>query len=110
MITEVKRVERLGATMPIPVEVSPFGLRHVERHLHELGAETTLRLGHDGIPFVTDGGHRIIDCRFAAIDDPEALALELKRIVGVFETGLFIGLCDHLIVGTEQGIEQLDRA
>ena len=48
---------------------------------------------------MTDGGHQIIDCHFDAIDDIEALELRLKRIVGVFETGLFLGLCDLMIVG-----------
>ena len=33
MITADKRVERLGMTMPIPVEVSPIGVKHTERRL-----------------------------------------------------------------------------
>lgn len=94
-----KLVERLGTRYPVPVEVSPFGLRHVERALRDLGAETTIRPGVDGRPLVTDGGHRIIDCRFGPIDDPAELERKLHRIVGVFETGLFLGLCDLLVVG-----------
>jgi len=107
VMTADKRVVHLGQKMPIPVEVSPFGLKHVERHIQDLGASTSLRLDGDGAPYVTDGGHRILDCRFAPIDDPAALNAQLKQIVGVFETGLFIGLCDQVILGYPDRVEQL---
>src|SRR5207302_7399929 len=68
IITAEKRVERLGVQMPIPVEVSPFGLRHVERHLRDIGATTTLRVDRSGAPFITDGGHRIVDYCLECID------------------------------------------
>jgi ribose 5-phosphate isomerase A len=110
IVTADKRVDHLGRKMPIPVEVSPFGLRHIDRHLRDLGATTALRTDPLGGPFVTDGGHRIIDCRFAPIADPEDLNLRLKSIVGVFETGLFIGLCDLIIVGHPDRVEQVERA
>jgi ribose 5-phosphate isomerase A len=101
IVGEDKHVERLGEKCPVPVEVSSFGLLHTERALQALGAHTTLRKTADGgAPFVTDGENRIIDCGFAlGIDDAEALDAKLKRIPGVFETGLFLGLCDALIVG-----------
>jgi ribose 5-phosphate isomerase A len=95
--------------MPIPVEVSPFGLRHIERRLRDVGALTTLRTDPAGAPFVTDGGHRIIDCHFKRIDDPEALEQCLKQIVGVFETGLFANLCDAMIVGHPDSVEAIER-
>ena len=38
MITADKRVERLGMIVPIPVEVSPIGVKHTERRLQQLGA------------------------------------------------------------------------
>jgi ribose 5-phosphate isomerase A len=109
IITADKRVERLGTKMPIPVEVSPFGLRHIERDLRDLGAVTTLRVDPAGAPFVTDGGHQIIDCEFAPIDDPEALEHKLKQVVGVFETGLFVNLCDVIIVGHADRVETIER-
>ncbi len=104
MITDDKRVDRLGQTAPVPVEVSSVGVVHTERRLRELGAITSRRKGPDGLPFFTDGGNEIIDCRFAVIDDPGVLDRELRCVVGVLETGLFIGLCDTLIVGTNHGV------
>jgi ribose 5-phosphate isomerase A len=104
-----KRVERLGR-VPVPLEVCSFGLRHTETALRALGASTALRLRADGSPLVTDGGNRIIDCRFGAIDDPAALDARLKSVVGVFETGLFVGLCDLLILGHADRVETIERA
>jgi ribose 5-phosphate isomerase A len=109
IITPEKRVDRLGTRMPIPVEVSPFGLRHIERQLRVLGAATAVRTTPAGQPFVTDGGHRIIDCHFGQIDDPEELDQRLDRVAGVFETGLFIGLCDLMIVGHPDRVEIIER-
>ncbi|HEV3165584.1 MAG TPA: ribose-5-phosphate isomerase RpiA, partial [Isosphaeraceae bacterium] len=64
VISPQKRVERLGKRFPVPLEVSPFGLRHTDRYLRDLGAQTTLRRREDGSPLITDGGHKIIDCHF----------------------------------------------
>jgi ribose 5-phosphate isomerase A len=107
IITTDKRVDRLGRKAPIPVEVSRVGLKHTERRLQRLGAETTIRALSSGEPFLTDGGNAIIDCRFGEIADPEELDSHLHAVVGVFETGLFLGLCDLLVVGTNDGVEQL---
>ncbi len=108
MITADKRVDRLGVTVPIPVEVSAHGVKHTERRLQQLGAATSIRRRGDGSSYWTDGGNEIIDCRFAAIDDPGALDRQLQCVAGVLETGLFIDLCDTLIVGTALGSEQIE--
>ena len=58
---------------------------------------------------MTDGGHAIIDCRFARIDDPEGLDARLRQVVGVLETGLFHGLCDLLVVGHPDHVEMVEN-
>jgi ribose 5-phosphate isomerase A len=110
IVGENKHVDRLGLKFPVPVEVSPFGLSHTENALRALGAITQVRRGDDGhAPYVTDGGNRIIDCRFErGIDDPSGLDARLKQIPGVFETGLFLGLCDALIIGRAEGAELVE--
>jgi ribose 5-phosphate isomerase A len=108
MIAADKRVDRLGGTVPIPVEVSPIGVKHTEQWLQQLGAQTSIRRREDGSSYLTDGGNEIIDCRFAAIDDPDSLDRRLQCIAGVLETGLFIDLCDLLIVGTKDGVEKIE--
>jgi ribose 5-phosphate isomerase A len=109
MITADKRVDHLGTTMPLPIEVSLFGIRHTEHQLKRFGASsTTIRVREDGSLFLTDSGNGIIDCQFSAIDDPGTLDCQLQAIAGVLKTGLFLGLCDTLIVGTGDGVEQFE--
>ncbi len=102
-----KAVERLGK-FPLPVEVNRFGLAATTRLIRRaaeglgLGGEILLRAGRDGGPFVTDGGHLILDCHFGAIDRPEALADRLVAIPGVVEHGLFIGFA-HAVVTNADG-------
>ncbi len=108
MITADKRVPVLGTKAEVPVEVSAIGLRHTDLRLKQLGCTTTLRRLSDGSLFTTDGGNRIIDCRFGEIADPQALDWALQTLPGVLDTGIFIGLCDTLIVGTDSGVEQLE--
>ena len=108
IITPEKRVDRLGVNAPIPIEVSDMGLRHTERRLQKLGARTNIRRKADGSLTLTDGGNAIIDCHFDVIDDPEELDTQLQSVVGVLETGLFLGLCDLLVVGSANGVEQIE--
>jgi carbohydrate kinase (thermoresistant glucokinase family) len=68
----------------------------------------TLRLTPAGTPFVTDSGNRILDCEFAPIADPARLEERIKRVVGVVESGLFIGRADPVFVADAAGVHRLD--
>jgi ribose 5-phosphate isomerase A len=110
VITPEKRVDRLGLKNRVPIEVSEFALRPIENAIRGLGGEPELRREEDGTTITrTDEGHRILDCRFIGISGPEELDAQLKRIPGVFETGLFVGLCDQLLIGSDAGAQLLDR-
>ncbi len=109
VVTKAKRVEMLGQHFPIPVEASTFGLRHTQRALEKLGATPVVRTNADAGVVVTDGGNNIIDCRFKGVEDPLALDRRLKQIAGVLETGIFINLCDCLVVGHQHGVEILEK-
>jgi len=101
---ESKLVDRLGAGgLPIPVEVVPFGWQTTARRLRALGAEWTQRLDTGGQPFVTDGGHLILDCRFQVLDSARALQQRLDGMVGVVEHGIFAGMTSEAIVGRGAG-------
>ncbi len=109
-----KRVARLGG-FPLPVEVNAFGLastwRKVELAGEAVGARgiIALRRGPDGAPYLTDGGHLILDCRFDPIPDPEALADRLVAIPGVVEHGLFIGLASAVVTDGDAGTLVVER-
>ena len=105
-----KLTPRLGA-FPLPIEVVPFGLaatrRHIERAFVQLGLAGPIRLRGDSTPFVTDGGHYILDCSLGAIAEPERLSEILSPIPGVVEHGLFIGLARAAIIAGAVGVEVL---
>ena len=97
IIDSSKQVETLG-TFPLPVEVIPFGWQVVSRKLKEMDAIPKLRKSGPQ-PFVTDEGNYILDCRFNSIPEVEQLETELNRIPGVVENGLFVAMCDQMIMG-----------
>jgi ribose 5-phosphate isomerase A len=110
---ESKKVKTLGK-FPLPVEINRFGttatawkLERAFAHL-KLDAKMVLRV-QDGKPFVTDGGHFIIDCSIGEIPDPGKLHQLLKSLPGVVDTGLFIGLCGVILMGTPMGVTEFKR-
>jgi ribose 5-phosphate isomerase A len=101
---EDKLVDRIGENArPIPVEVAPFGWETTARRLRDIGAEWTRRLNADGQPFITDGGHMILDCRFQSPASARSLQERLDSTVGVMEHGLFLGMTSEAIVGRDSG-------
>ena len=102
---ESKLVNRLGEKAPLPIEVVPFAYQIHMPFLEDLGGRPKLR-EKDGKPFVTDGGHYIIDCHFDdGISDAIQLEAELKHHPGVVETGLFLNMADSVIVAAAGGIK-----
>jgi ribose 5-phosphate isomerase A len=105
-----KLVPTLGA-FPLPVEVVPFGLSatrgHIERAIAGLKLGGPIRLRGGSAPFVTDGGHYILDCSLGAIDDPERLGEVLSMIPGVVEHGLFVGFARTAIIAGAEGVQVL---
>lgn len=100
-----KRVERLGTTFMLPVEVVPFGSAATRRKIEqEAHCSAFLRTAADGKPFLTDNGNLIFDCRFErGIAHPMALHRKLSELPGVVEVGLFLDLCHVVIEGTDAG-------
>ncbi|MEJ6477473.1 MAG: ribose-5-phosphate isomerase RpiA, partial [Octadecabacter sp.] len=103
-----KQVETLGA-FPLPVEVIPFGWQTTKTLLEEtligmdvLGRTTTLRMNGDH-PFITDEGNHIIDLHLNRIGNARQLSLVLNQIPGVVENGLFIDICDVVVIGHGDG-------
>jgi ribose 5-phosphate isomerase A len=109
VVDDSKLVDCLGIRNPVPLEVVPFGWQATAKRLRNLGASLTLRLGPDGQPFISDGGHYILDCAFGAIEYAVHLQQQLDRTVGVVESGLFLGLTSQVIVGSRKGVSVLHR-
>jgi ribose 5-phosphate isomerase A len=91
IVDDSKMVSKLSTNFPVPVEVFPQALLHVEAELKKLGANSiALRpaKGKDG-PVVTENNNLILDCRFDEVTG--SLERDIKAITGVIESGLFIG-------------------
>ena len=108
VVDETKLVNRLGGNTPLPVEIVSFGWETVLDRLAAIGCASRLRLT-GGKPFTTDGGNYIVDCAIAEIPDPAALDARLSAVVGVIESGLFIGMASKIIVGGPTGVEVIER-
>jgi ribose 5-phosphate isomerase A len=107
-VDESKLVDRLGGRTPLPVEVVPFGWQSTIDRLTALGCAPQLRMT-GGRPFTTDGGSYIADCAVPEISDPVALEARLSAVVGVIETGLFVGMASTIMVGRPAGVEVIER-
>ncbi|HUB49091.1 MAG TPA: ribose-5-phosphate isomerase RpiA [Acetobacteraceae bacterium] len=106
----MKLVDGLGTGVPVPVEVVPFGWQTTADRLTRLGANPVLRRDGTGQPFHTDGGNLILDCGFGPIADAATLEQALSHVVGVVESGLFIGMADLALVAGDAGVQRLTRA
>ncbi len=104
---ETKLSARLGSLVSVPVEVVQFGWQATQRRLRELSGNPTLRLGKDGQPYVTDGGHYIIDCAFGPLENPKDTAHHLDHVVGAVEHGLFLNYAREAFVGGRGGVTML---
>jgi ribose 5-phosphate isomerase A len=106
-----KRVERLGQTRGLPVEVVRFAWGDTRRRLLQLVPTAELRNGDDGSPCVTDEGHYLLDVDLPKSGDLAALAAAIKAEVGVVEHGLFLGLASLALLGHDDGsVERVSRA
>lgn len=97
-----KQVDRLGEGFSLPVEVVRFGWRDTRRRLAHLLPDAERRDVGDE-PYMTDEGHWILDCAIPEDADPVELNTELEQIPGVVEHGLFIGMAERVLLGTETG-------
>jgi len=105
-----KKVERLGATMGIPVEVVRFGWRDTRARLLRLLESAEIRRDEDGSIYETDEGHYIVDCAPHPTGSMEDLAAAICAMPGVVEHGLFLTEADLVLLGEpDGGVERLER-
>jgi ribose 5-phosphate isomerase A len=107
---ETKLTDVLGRNQPLPVEVLPFALPLVSSKMKRLGGQPVLKMSKDESgPFVTDNGNYILNVDFGVMENPRQLSTTLKSILGVIETGLFLGMVDAVYIGTKTGVKMLQK-
>ena len=105
---KTKQVETLGA-FPLPIEVVPFGWQTTKALVEEtlasldvMGDTATLRMNGD-TPFITDEGNFIVDLHLGRIGNARQFGMVINQIPGVVENGLFIDICDVVVIGHGDG-------
>jgi len=98
-----KQVETLGS-FDLPIEVLPFEWKRTADRVAEFCSGPVVRRGGDK-PFISDNGGYILDCSFGStITNPSELESTLLDIAGVVEVGLFIGICDAVVMASNTGV------
>lgn len=99
IVDSSKQSAKLGS-FKLPIEVLPIGSAHVYRYLDtELGLHPTYRKNKDESLLTTDSNNFIIDVDISNVSDLYDLSNKLIKHVGIVEHGLFLDICDTLIVG-----------
>jgi ribose 5-phosphate isomerase A len=103
-----KEVTTLGG-YPLPVEIIPFGWQTTKALIEEvlvsmdvMGRDVTVRM-NGAAPAVTEEANYLVDLHLKRIANPRQLAMVLNQIPGVVENGLFIDICDIVIIGHADG-------
>lgn len=107
IMDESKLVDSIG-NFHLPVEILLYGHTQVLRTMEELGLKPVLRM-RDGKVFVTDNGNYIADLHLGAPMDISGVKEKLASIVGVLETGLFLNMCERIVVGTDNGARVIEN-
>ena len=104
---ETKQVSTLGQ-FDLPIEVDSILWEDVRDGISSIcPGEVRLR-GGDEDPYITDNQGFILDCSFGpTISNPESLEREISEISGVVEVGLFVGICDAVVMASSGGVETL---
>ena len=113
IVDHTKIVTALASHHPVPVEVDRFGWRHTAARLAGLGATVQRRMASGdytlNAPFISDGGHYVLDCWFGPITEADSLATRIKAITGVIDHGLFVGMTERVYVASTGGVQVYDR-
>ena len=106
-----KKVQLLGENNQfVPVEVLPFALPIVKETIVAMGGKPVVREGKGKLgPTITDNGNAVIDAYFGEIVNPAELALKVKMVPGVVESGFFLGLTDIAYIGTSSTVEKIQK-
>ncbi|AVK51335.1 ribose-5-phosphate isomerase A [Clostridium beijerinckii] len=108
IMDESKLVDGIGE-FPLPVEILPYGYKHVIKELQDYSLNPKIRMKEEEI-FVTDNGNYIVDLHIGKPMNINDVYNKVNKITGVLETGLFINMCDRIIIGTSSGTKIINNS
>lgn len=89
--------------VPVPVEISPFGINYIKKKLFDMNGRPELRINEKGYPYFTENCNMILDTYFKPVERPAELEASIKRIPGVVEVGIFTKKPDKVFVLEKEG-------
>ncbi|MBE6089498.1 MAG: ribose-5-phosphate isomerase RpiA [Clostridium beijerinckii] len=107
IMDESKLVDGIGE-FPLPVEILSYGYKHVIKELQDYSLNPKIRMKEEEI-FVTDNGNYIVDLHIGTPMNINDVYNKVNRITGVLETGLFINMCNRIIIGTNSGAKIINN-
>lgn len=107
IMDDSKLVDHIGS-FPLPVEVLPYGYKQVIRKLQDYAFNPILRKKDDKI-FITDNGNFIIDLHLNKPINIDDVKNKLINIVGILEIGLFLNMCERIVIGTDNGVKVIEN-
>lgn len=105
VLVDASKIVHPLSNFPLPIEIVPFAYKATIERVEALGYQGTLRIneGHT-TPALSDNGHFIFDIDLKApIENAWKTHTELKQILGVIETGLFLDTATTIYVGNPKG-------
>ncbi len=104
---ETKLVSHLGKHL-LPVEIVPFGVLSTQKELEGLNLRGKFRKNEDGSCYISDNGNWIIDLKIPSpLNKVEELHHKILNIPGVVDTGFFINLATHIVIGKSDGTTEV---
>lgn len=108
IVDSKKLVNILGTKSPLPVEIDKFGWNATVKELLRFGCSVEIRK-KEGKVFISDNENYIADCKFSKIENPKEMERKINNIPGVLENGMFLGLTDIVVVGTEDSVRVMHK-
>jgi ribose 5-phosphate isomerase A len=94
-------------TSGIPIEIIPEAHMPLMKKLIDLGGTPILRNAKVKMgPIITDNGNFILDVNFGRITNPIELHYQLKSLIGVVDSGLFVEMTTKAYIGQADGTVQ----
>jgi len=109
LVTPEKLVPALGTRGTLPVEVESARRQDCADQLAALGLHPEVRKVGE-VPYVSDNGNPILDCRIGPVGDPQGLDRAILETPGVVGTGFFLGMADLVLVQDGDAVRALGRA
>ena len=107
IMDDSKLVDRIG-TIPLPVAIIPYGYKFVIRELENKGYHPILRRDQNEI-YMTDNHNYIVDVMINNGINIYDVEQQLRNITGVVEIGLFLNMCNRIVIGTEVGAKAIEN-